>query len=453
MSQQLAHVIASRLNMQPALIAPAHADMMIGNLRMLATANAEQEEKHQREARKNMLSAYGYEASSEEKEFVYADGVAFIPVTGMLINRYNSSWGYVTGYNFIRSWLNMALADQDVKMIVLDCNSGGGEVAGCFELCADIRAARDIKPILAVVDSASYSACYAIASSASKVVVTPSGGVGSVGVVSMHVDMSKFLSDVGFKVTFIFAGDHKVDGNPYEPLPEPVRKSIQARVDNTRDEFVTLVAGNRGLDSQTVFDTQARCYTASEAMALGLIDAISKPLEAVQAFLNGLLSATNPPDQEISTMTQVDKTGAESQAAANAAASSAAAAAASSAAAATETTAEAAKPGITVDAAAERAAERSRIAAITGHESAKDRAALANHLALNTNLSVEDAAKILAASPAEKQEAAAPGKSAFEAAMDNSEHPNVGADTGSNTEMTAAQRILASQSLATGTKH
>lgn len=123
------------------------------------------------------------------------------------------------------------------------------------------------------------------------------------------------------------------------------------------------------------------------------------------------------------------------------------------AAAATQTTAEAAKPGVTVDAATERAAERSRIAAITGHESAKDRAALANHLALNTNLSVEDAAKILAASPAEKQEAAAPGKSAFEAAMDTSEHPNVGADTGSNTEMTAAQRILASQSLATGTKH
>lgn len=123
-------------------------------------------------------------------------------------------------------------------------------------------------------------------------------------------------------------------------------------------------------------------------------------------------------------------------------------------AATTATPATAAAPATpAVDANAERAAERARIAAITGHEAAKDRAGLANHLALNTNLSVEEAAKILAAAPTEKQEAAAPGKSAFEAAMETSDHPKVGADGGAAGEMTAAQRILASHALATGTKH
>lgn len=442
MSAQLAQIIASRLNMQPALIAPAHADMLMGNLRTLAVADPDAEEKHQIEARANMLAAYGYTPTASDKKFVYADGIAFIPVTGMLVNRYNYSWGYVTGYNFIRDWLTAAVEDADVKAIVLDCNSGGGEVSGCFELCADIRAARDVKPIMAVVDSASYSACYAIASSASKIVVTPSGGVGSIGVVAMHVDISKWLTEMGVKVTFIYSGDHKVDGNMFEPLPEPVRKSIQARVDTMRQEFVNLVAENRGLDPKVVFDTEAMCYTAKDAMDLGLIDAIAKPIDAVQAFFNELSGSTT--DQEI-TMSQAEsKPGADSKAATPEPNQAAAPAAVEQAQA--ETT--------KVDASAAVTAERERIKAITGHENAKDRAALANHLALNTDLSVDAAAAILAAAPAEKQVASAGGKSAFEAAMDTSDHPNVGAEAGATKgEMSAADRILASHTAATGFKH
>lgn len=429
MSMQLAHVVANRLNMQPALVSPAHQTMIVESLRQLARADDEEEARHQEKARKDLLAAYGFESTANNKPFIYSDGVAFIPVTGLLINRFNDSWGWVTGYNFIRSWLGAAVDDPDVHSIVLDCNSGGGEVAGCFELAADIRLARAAKRCLAVVDSSSYSACYAIASAASKIVVTPSGGVGSIGVVAMHVDMSKMLSDWGINVTFIFSGDHKVDGNPYEPLPEPVRASIQARVDSTRQQFVALVAENRGLDPKVVFDTQAACYSASDALALGLIDAIAPPLEAVQAFLNEL-SGSDDQETEMSHATAA-KPGAESTAATpeNAAA------------------APAAKP---VDSAAERAAERERIAAITTHESAKDKSALANHLALKTNLSVDEAVAILAASPAEK--AAEPAKpNAFTAAMDASEHPNVGA--AATGELTAAQRILASQSAATGVKH
>ena len=130
-------------------------------------------------------------------------------------------------------------------------------VAGCFELAAEIRASRDLKPSVAVVDAACYSACYALASSASKIVCTPSGGVGSIGVVAMHVDYSKMFQEAGVKVTFIHSGDHKVDGNPYEPLPASVKDDIQKSVDSTRTEFVALVATNKGLDTKVVFDTEA----------------------------------------------------------------------------------------------------------------------------------------------------------------------------------------------------
>ena len=438
MSKQLSQVIADRLNMQPVMISPAHVNMITDSLRQMHAANHDVEESESQRARVNLLAAYGYEyeAQSEEKPFVFADGIAFIPVTGLLINRFSYQWGWVTGYNFIRAQLTAALDDSDVKMILFDCHSGGGEVSGCFELCADIRASRDVKPSVAVVDSASYSACYAIASSASKIVVTPSGGVGSIGVVAMHLDYSKYLSEVGIKVSFIFSGDHKVDGNMYEELPEPVRKSIQSRVDATRKEFVSLVATNRGLDTQVVFDTQAKCYSASEALDMGLIDAIQPPLEAVQASLIELTGSVTIQENEVKT-TAEHKPGAESAKAPN-----------------TETTTTAVAAVVTGTEKSAAQVERERIKAITTHEKAANKSALANHLALNTDLSVEAAADILQNAAEETvAQTATTTVSAFTEAMNTSTHPNVGADSSEGEGMTAAQRILRSQEIATGAKH
>lgn len=443
MSKQLSQVIADRLNMQPVMISPAHVNMITDSLRQMHAANHDVEESESQRARVNLLAAYGYEyeAQSEEKPFVFADGIAFIPVTGLLINRFSYQWGWVTGYNFIRAQLTAALDDSDVKMILFDCHSGGGEVSGCFELCADIFASRAVKPSVAVVDSASYSACYAIASSASKIVVTPSGGVGSIGVVAMHLDYSKYLSEVGIKVSFIFSGDHKVDGNMYEELPEPVRKSIQSRVDATRKEFVSLVATNRGLDTQVVFDTQAKCYSASEALDMGLIDAIKPPLEAVQASLIELTGSVTIQENNVMT-TAEKKPGAESAKAPITETPNAAAVAAVVTAQTTGTEKSAAQ------------VERERIKAITTHEKAANKSALANHLALNTDLSVDAAASILENAAEESvAQTATTTASAFTEAMNTSTHPNVGADSSEGEGMTAAQRILRSQEIATGAKH
>ncbi len=430
MSMQLSQVVASRLHMQPALVSPEFGHTVADTLRQLATADTDREEAAHVAAQANLLAAYGYSRSEHDKPFAFAGGIAFIPVTGLLINRFNSSWGWVTGYNYIRAMHSAALEDGDVTAIVFDCASGGGEVSGCFELAADIKASRGKKPMLAVVDPNSYSACYAIASAADKIVVTPSGGVGSVGVVAMHVDFSKMLDNAGIKVTFIYSGDHKVDGNPYEPLPEPVRKSIQARVDNTRNEFVALVAENRGLDTKVVFDTQAACYTASEALDLGFVDAIATPREAVKAFVSEL-SSSSQFAQEKSMSTEAEKkAGAESDKAATA------------------------DDQTTDQAEQARVAERDRIKAIQGHDHAKDKPALASHLALNTNMSIEEAAAVLAAAaPEVKPTAKGEEANHFKDAMDSGNHPNVGADTTAGAEMTVAQRILANQAAATGMKH
>lgn len=436
MSKQLARNVISGFNMQAALLSPAHAEILVDSIQSMVVANAKDENEQAKDAPNEIVAAYGYAVSSMDKPFAYADGLAFIPISGVLINRFNSSWGFVTGYNYIRNQLNAALEDTDVKGIVFDVNSGGGQVAGCFELATDIYNSRSIKPSVAIVDAFSYSAAYALASSASKIKVTPSGRVGSIGALIMHFDYSENIKDYGIKVTLVKSGDHKTDGNPYEVLSDSVKASMQSEVDIARQEFVDLVSRNRGLDSQVVFNTQAECFSAKDGLHLGLIDEITTPIDAVISFLNELNGSVTI-NKEIEMSTKTNQPSAEVQ---------------------TATTSEASN--VATDnvstAQQDRQAERTRIQGILNCAEAGDKSTLANHLALNTELSVDEAKGILAASASEKKEAVVVSTTnSLDAAMTATANPEVGADTevssGDSTE-TAAQRILKAQELATGEK-
>lgn len=92
------------------------------------------------------------------------------------------------------------------------------------------------------------------------------------------------------------------------------------------------------------------------------------------------------------------------------------------------------------------AAERERISGIMGCDAAKTRPSMAMHLAFKTSMSVTEAGEMLAVAGEEKPAAAAPanpaapatpaapgadaGNSPFNAAMNNANHPEAGADAG-----------------------
>lgn len=424
MSDHAAFAALSRLNFGVVAIAPQYT-ALANDLKMMATVDPEEAQRKFLASRADLCAAFGFRASEQNKPYAFAAGLAIIPVTGTLINRFGGAYSWITGYNAIRSLMNAALADDDVKGIVLDVNSFGGEAAGCFELSSEIRAAREKKPVMAMVDSNAYSAGYAIASAASKIIVIPSGGVGSIGVITMHIDWSKMLADAGINVTLIYESEHKADGNPYEPLPDSVKKDIQARLHTKYEAFVSLVAENRGTDAQKIRDTKSQCYSAEDALALGLIDAIGSPMQAAQAFLDGLTGSNINLRKEESMSTATNAPGADEQAAIQAKAVSDA-----------------------------RTAERARMSGILNCDEAKGRAELANHLAMNTEMSVDAAKAILAAAPKAEAKAATPAANAFETAMNNGKNPNVGADGsgGADNAESPVNAILAAQALATGVK-
>ena len=408
-------LLAKRLSNKPLLLDPSEAEFLRAFVESAADLAGDK--------------AWFMTASSDVmggKPFRVEDGMAVVPVQGMLLHKVDAHYpGWFTGYNYVEALVDAAVADPDVRGIVLDVASHGGEVSGAFEAVGAIRAAAMSKPVYAVVDGYAHSAGYAIASAADKIFMSETASVGSIGVVTMHVDFSQALAEQGVKVTYIYAGKQKVDGNPYEPLTDDVKGRIQARVEKSYEVFVASVAaGRRGMTTEAIRGTEAGTFAGPEALELGLVDAVMSPREAF-AVLKGALTGAHVLTPGASTMSADN---AEQPVAPEVPA---------------------------LDAASVKAAERERIAAIQGCEEAEGRDSLAAHLAFNTEMTVEEAKAVLAAAPKAEASAAETGIAALDKAMEASGGtPGVGADIGGQSEVVEdpVARILGNYALASGRK-
>jgi len=222
------------------------------------------------------------------------EGIAVIHIHGSLVKRslgMEAASG-LTSYGEIAAMLDAALADPQVSGILLDIDSPGGEASGSFELARRVREATAIKPVWAVANDAAYSAAYAIAASAQRLFVTETGGVGSIGVIALHVDQSVKDAKEGYHFTAITAGAHKNDYSPHEPLSDAAKTELQGEVDRLYAIFTEHVAAMRSLDLDAVRATEAGLYFGSNAVAQGLADGV-QTLEATLSQFHLFLNARN----------------------------------------------------------------------------------------------------------------------------------------------------------------
>jgi len=204
--------------------------------------------------------------------------VAVLPVVGILSQRMDllSAMSGGTSTERLGREFDALVADGSVDAIVLDVDSPGGNYCGTPELADKIMAARGSKPIVAVANSLAASAAYWIASAADEIVVTPSGDVGSIGILAVHHDMSGANEQIGVKPTYITYGRYKAELNPDEPPSDEAIKELQRKVDAAGKIFEAAVAKQRGITAKIVHETfgQGRTYAAREAIGLGMADRV-----------------------------------------------------------------------------------------------------------------------------------------------------------------------------------
>ena len=222
-------------------------------------------------------------------------GIAVIPIHGTLVRRavgLDAASG-LTSYARIAADIDAALAAPEVVGILLDIDSPGGEAGGVFELGARIREASAIKPIWAHAGDAAFSAAYALACATQRVSLSATGGVGSIGVIALHIDQSVRNAQNGLSVTALTAGAHKNDGTPHAPLTPQATTALQAEIDRLYALFVDHVAQMRSLEAKRVRATEAALFFGDDAVASGLADAVA-PFTTTLADFSAALGRHSP---------------------------------------------------------------------------------------------------------------------------------------------------------------
>lgn len=224
-----------------------------------------------------------------ERLFDSVDGVAVVGIEGSLIAKgdwIGQSSGQ-TSYEGINAQIDDVRSDNGIKAVVYEVDSFGGEVDGCFECAERIYQLSLEKPSIAILTSHACSAGYMLASAANQIVVPQTGMVGSIGVISIHEEVSSYLDKQGIKISVLRAGARKGDFNPFEALGDDVATEYLAELEELRDLFCDTVAKHRGarLTKDQALATEAKTYRGPHAVAAGLVDVVADPAEAFSAFV------------------------------------------------------------------------------------------------------------------------------------------------------------------------
>jgi signal peptide peptidase SppA len=390
------HIAARALN-RPLLLEPGYARFFfaaIGQRMQVSALTDAQGLTTLAAALPAQAAAYSARARGD-KTYAIQDGIAIVPVEGTLVHKsgYVGSSSGTMGYDGLEAQIKAAIQDPDVRGILLDMDSPGGEVAGVQELANLLS--NSTKPVWAHANEMAASACYWLASAADKIVLTSTAEVGSVGVLMAHADYSEALANEGIKVTLIHSGANKVDGNPYAALPDAVRADFQTDIDALRNLFAGSVADYRSLTTAQVLATEARMYRGQAAVDIGLADEVMSFDDTLKKFSATL--AKSGTFTKGKTMSKPDT---------NASPHGEGATAEQHAQAVAQARTEGHAAGVAEGTALGATAERARISAILNHDNAQGREATARKFALETDMTADVATNVLASVPATSGKAA-----------------------------------------------
>ena len=210
------------------------------------------------------------------------DGIAVIPITGPLFRHANlmTSICGATSYALLAQDFHKALADPNIRAILFDIDSPGGEVNGCSELADMIYKARAEKPVIAYASGSCCSGAYWIASACDKIYAADTAILGSIGVVSIFEKNDD-------EKTIEIVSSQSPNKRP-DVKTEAGKMKIQEHVDALAEVFINKIALNRDISPKDVIQNfgGGDVFVGQKAVRVGLADGLS--------CLEDLISDLNP---------------------------------------------------------------------------------------------------------------------------------------------------------------
>ena len=169
-----------------------------------------------------------------------------------------------------------------VRGLLIHMNSSGGEANASEILFRKVRAIREKKPVISYVSGMCASGAYWVASASNRIYSMETSLVGSIGVISITPNVSKFLEKIGIDVQVIKAGKYKDLLNPFSEATEEGKQKMLHIIDSAYQSFWKSVSAERKIpgDQRDAIAT-GEVFTSEDAVKLGLVDSIGGYNEAL----------------------------------------------------------------------------------------------------------------------------------------------------------------------------
>ncbi|MBI3598578.1 MAG: signal peptide peptidase SppA [Nitrospirae bacterium] len=211
--------------------------------------------------------------------------ILIIDLSGVISEETNRGGGGIGGgapetgmIEQIKEELLMAERDKDVRAVLLRINSPGGTVTASDLIYHEVVQFKQKtgKKVIASIAGIGASGAYYIASAADQIVAHPTAITGSIGVITLHLNLQGLLEKIGVGAEAIKSGPQKDTGSPFREMTAEDRRILQGMIDTLQARFLSVVAQGRKMihQEQMKIISDGRIFTTDEAKEFGLIDQI-----------------------------------------------------------------------------------------------------------------------------------------------------------------------------------
>ena len=183
--------------------------------------------------------------------------------------------------------LDRAAEDPDIKALLVRIDSPGGAVTVADQMHHLLlrHKSKTKTKLVACLMGVAASGGYYVALAADRIVAQPTTVTGSIGVISLQLNVSGLMGKLGVKAEAVKSAPLKDMWSPFKPATDEERRIMQELIDELFTRFKTVVRqGRPGMTPEQYKQAvTARVFTAGQALKLGLVDGLAYPEEAFEA--------------------------------------------------------------------------------------------------------------------------------------------------------------------------
>ncbi len=206
--------------------------------------------------------------------------VAVVYAEGEIVNG-EGRFDQVGGIRFARA-IRKLRQDPDVEALVLRVNSPGGSATASEQVRREVSLAAAEMPVVISMGGYAASGGYWISMTDATVFAESTTITGSIGVFGLLLNIQELAEDFGITFDTVKTGVFADAATIARPKTDAEMALFQRMISETYDDFIVLVAENRGMDPEEVRElAQGRVWSGVEAHELGLVDQLGGLSDAI----------------------------------------------------------------------------------------------------------------------------------------------------------------------------